>query len=228
MFVLLVNSGTPTRTTPGVLAGGAAGGAVSAATSLASLTSLSAFERSNGLPAAVKPAGGSKRAASSVVISSSVTSMLATTGFPSAPVIVVVYAIGYPSSFASPLMVALISSAHVCCACGCDGGFSVSCPASAGGGSMYQPSVSMCCFDASHAPGMGSMSITVFTRRAWRPKAVLRSVVSVIVVVMLTTPGGLGGAAGGMPAIAGIAGMVPSVAITRYVFAGTLTWSIRF
>ena len=126
MLVLLVNSGTPTRTTPGVLAVGAAGGAVSAATSLASLTSLRAFDRSNGLPAVVKPAGGSNSAASSVVSSSSVTSMLAITGLPSAPVIVVVYAIGYPSSFGSPFIAALISSVQVCCACGCAGGFMVS------------------------------------------------------------------------------------------------------
>ncbi len=69
---------------------------------------------------------------------------------------------------------------------------------------MYQPSVSMCCFEGSQAPGAGCLSIAIFTWRAWVPKAVFRSPVSTIVVVTAITPAGFGGAAGGAPGITGI------------------------
>ena len=103
-----MNSGTPMRITPGVFGVGAAGGAVSAATSFTSFASFNAFDSSRTFIAALSPGGISKSAGSSVVASNSVTSILAIIGLPSSPVTVVVYAIGNPRAFGSPLLVGWI------------------------------------------------------------------------------------------------------------------------
>ena len=61
---------------------------------------------------------------------------------------------------------------------------------------MYQASVSIRSLDWSQALGCGCLSTIVFTWRACWPKASLRSPVSTMVVAIITTPGGFGGAAG--------------------------------
>ena len=68
---------------------------------------------------------------------------------------------------------------------------------------MYQPSVSMRCFEVSQAPASGCLSIIVFTWRACWPNTALRSPVSTMVVATMITPGGFGGAAGGAATGAG-------------------------